>query len=179
VNLRGQTTIICYFIDLDGEIHHYCAMDNFDRRILQVLQKNNRQTQGLLAEEVGLSPSAVRRRVDKLRADNIIVADVSLVNPAKTGITVITSIRFEKEDRKSYERFKKLMLDAPEVLQCYTVSGDVDFVIIAHLPSVEDYESWMEEYLLEEKYVQRAATNIVYSRIKYETALPVRLDGEK
>lgn len=148
-------------------------MDNFDRLILQEMQINNRQTQEQLAERVGLSPSAVRRRIEKLRADKIIRADVSLIDPAKVGITVITSIRFENEDRKSYARFTQLMQDAREVSQCYMVSGEVEFVIIAHMPDLAHYEEWMARYLLDEPFIQRAHTNIVYKRIKYETAVPV------
>lgn len=148
-------------------------MDKFDRLILRQLQANNRQTQDVLADQVGLSPSAVRRRIDKMRDDGIITADVSLVDPERIGITVVTSVRFEHEDRKTYDRFIQLMEDAPEVSQCYMVSGDVEFVLIAHMRDLAHYEEWMAQYLLDEPFVQRARTNIVYRRIKYQTSIPV------
>lgn len=148
-------------------------MDEFDRRILAHLQQDNRQTQSTIGQLVGLSSSAVRRRIEKLRKDGIITGDVSLIDPDRVGITVITSVRFEHEDRKVYDRFEKLMRNAPEVSQCYMVSGDVEFVLIAHMRDLAHYEEWMAQYLLDEPFIQRAHTNIVYKRIKYQTAVPV------
>lgn len=70
------------------------------------------------------------------------------------------------------------MLDAPEVAQCYTVSGDVDFIVVAHFRDLAHYELWIDEYILSDDTVQRSDTNIVYSRIKYETAVPVMTLGK-
>ncbi|MEM7702617.1 MAG: Lrp/AsnC family transcriptional regulator [Pseudomonadota bacterium] len=148
-------------------------MDKFDRKILRELQANNRQTQDQIAEKSGMSASAVRRRIERLRADGTIIGDVSLIDPARAGVTVITSIRFEHEDRSAYDRFAQLMNDAPEVSQCYMVSGEVEFVVIAHMRDLSHYEEWMATYLLDEPFVQRAHTNIVYKRLKYTTAVPL------
>lgn len=148
-------------------------MDKFDRQILQEMQINNRQTQELIASKVGLSASAVRRRIDRLRSDGIVQADVSLIDPERVGITVITSVRFEREDREIYARFTKLMKETPEVSQCYMVSGDVEFIVIGHMKSLSHYEEWMAKYLLDEPFVQRAHTNFVYKRIKYDTMVPI------
>mgnify|MGYP001804180677 CR=1 FL=1 len=148
-------------------------MDEFDRNILNLLQADNRLTQDAIAERVGLSASAVRRRIEKLRKDRVIIGDVSLVDPDRVGITVITSVRFEREDRDAYKRFEELMMAASEVSQCYMVSGDVEFVLIAHMRDLAHYEEWMASYLLDEPFIQRAHTNIVYKRVKYKTAVPV------
>lgn len=149
------------------------ALDAFDHRILDLLQRDNRRTFSAIGEAVGLSATAVRRRVARLRSEGVIVADVSLVDPARLGITVIISVRFEKESHATYEVFKKQMLDLPEVAQCYTVSGDVDFMVIAHLPDLPGYDDWIGRHLLSNPAIARSDTNIVYSRVKYETSIPI------
>ena len=146
-------------------------LDQPDRRILAIIQQDNRLTYDQIAERVNLSPSAVRRRLQRLRADGVIMKDVSILNPASFGITVIVSIRLESETHAIYENFKRQMLAAPEVAQCYTVSGEADFIVIAHLKDLPSYEKWMGEYVISDPSVQRADTNIVYSRVKYETAI--------
>ncbi len=148
-------------------------LDVFDRRILELLQRNNQRTFDRLGESIGLSATAVRRRVRRLRKLGVIRADVSLLDPSALGITVIISVRFEKESHATYEDFKTQMLALPEVAQCYTVSGDVDFIVIAHLPDLSTYDDWIGRHLLSNPAIARSDTNIVYSRVKFETAIPV------
>lgn len=149
------------------------SVDDFDRKLLTWVQRNNRLTHEQLATKVGISPSAVRRRLARLRADRVIVADVSLLDPSKRVVTVITSIRMVTETRAVYEAFRRKMKDASEVAQCYTVSGESDFIVIAHFDSLGSYEEWIDAYILSDDAVQRSETNIVYSCVKYDTSIPV------
>lgn len=148
-------------------------MDTFDRRLLSLLQTNNMQTNEALAEQLGLSPTAVRRRARRLREEGIIRADVSLIEPSKVGISVIVQVRFEKESNATYAAFKRRMLATPEISQCYTVSGDVDFIVIGHFPDLQVYDQWVEAELLADAAVARSTTNIVYRTVKFETAIHV------
>lgn len=148
-------------------------MDTFDSKLLALLQLNNQMTLDELGKRLNLSPTAVRRRIKKLRETGVIVADVSLVDPARLGITVIVSIRFEKESHATYEAFKTRMRAATEVAQCYTVSGEVDFIIVAHFRDLQSYDAWVGENLLSDPAIARSDTNIVYSRVKFETAIPI------
>ncbi len=148
-------------------------MDDFDRKILNLVQRNNRLTHEQLGEKVGISPSAVRRRLSRLRSEGVIMGDVSLLDPRRRVVTVITSIRMLTETRAVYEAFKHKMKNAREVAQCYTVSGEADFIVIAHFDSIGGYEEWIDAYILSDDSVQRSETNVVYSCIKYDTAIPV------
>ncbi len=148
-------------------------MDIFDRRLLALLQRNNLQTYEQLGNQLGLSPTAVRRRASRLRKDGVIRADVSLVDPSKVGITVIVQIRFEKESSVTYAAFKRRMLATPEISQCYTVSGEVDFIVIGHFPNLELYDQWVEADLLTDLAIARSTTNIVYRTVKFDTAIAV------
>ena len=150
-------------------------LDRHDRRLLMQLQRNNQQTYGQLGERLGLSDTAVRRRIKRLRAEGIIQADVSLLDPAELGVTVIVSVRFEKESQQTYVAFKKQMLAAAHVTQCYTVSGEVDFIVIAHFASLADYDDWVNERILTNPAIARSTTNVVYRRVKFDTAVPLDL----
>ncbi|MCQ8185531.1 Lrp/AsnC family transcriptional regulator [Parvularcula maris] len=148
-------------------------MDDFDRRLLNELQRDNRQSYDRLAEAVNLSPTAVRRRVTAMRKRGVIAKDVSILAPAASGVTVIVSVRFEKESHATYRAFKDKMLALPEVTQCYAVSGEVDFILIAQMPDLAAWDRWIDEHLLSDDSLARSTTNIVTSEVKFETAVPV------
>jgi Lrp/AsnC family leucine-responsive transcriptional regulator len=149
------------------------TLDKYDLRLLEIIQQNNQMTCEKMGEQVGLSASAVRRRLKNLRDTKIIVADVSIIDQSKIGISVIVSVRFDKESHATYESFKLQMKQLPEVTQCYTVSGEVDFILMANFQDLQAYEHWIGKYLLSNPAIGRSDTNIVYSRIKFTTALRI------
>ncbi len=146
-------------------------MDRFDRQLLRLLQQDNRQSYDTLGEHVGLSATAVRRRLQRLREIGVIRADVSLLDASQLGITVITSIRFEKESTATYDAFKRRMKAAPEIAQCYTVTGDVDIILIGHFVDLAAYEQWVADELLSDPAVGRSTANVVYRTVKFATAI--------
>ena len=148
-------------------------LDKQDRRLLGVIQKDISLSYDAIGEMVNMSASAVRRRLKRLREEKVIVADVSIVDPGKRLVTVITSIRLANETHAVYETFKRKMKKSPAVAQCYTVSGEADFIVIAHFEDLPSYEQWIDRHILSDDSVQRCDTNIVYSRVKYETAVNV------
>jgi Lrp/AsnC family leucine-responsive transcriptional regulator len=152
-------------------------MDAFDRHLLRLLQRDNRQSHDVLGEQVGLSPTAVRRRLQRLRESGVIRADVALLDASRVGITVITSIRFEKESTATYDAFKRRMKGAPAIAQCYTVTGDVDVILIGHFPDLAAYEQWMADELLTDPAVARSTANVVYRTVKFETAIALPEPG--
>ena len=150
-------------------------LDDFDRAILRVVQENNLLTHSEIAERVNLSPSSVRRRLGELRASGVIAADVAIVDPAVLGrtITVIISVMFEKETPEAYETFRKRMLKAPEVSQCYSVAGPVDFVLICHARDLAEHEKWAERVLMADPVIKRSTSQVVWSRTKFTTRIAV------
>ena len=148
-------------------------LDNFDRALLRIVQRNARLTHEQLGNEVGLSPSAVRRRLKRMRETGVIVGDVSLVAPDALGVTIIVNVRMEKESAQTYGRFKSRMADCPEVSQCYSVSGEADFILVTHHADMTAYDGWIAEHLLSDADINRSTANIVYSRVKFDTALPI------
>ena len=149
------------------------SFDRFDRALLVLIQQDNTRTLDQLGEEVGLSPSAVRQRIAKLKKEGVIQREVALLDPDRLGVTVIVSVRFEKESLRTYEAFKKEIGTTEEISQCYTVSGEDDFLLIGHFKSMADYDEWVKARLLTNPAIARSTTRVVYRRVKYSTSIPV------
>lgn len=160
-------------MDFTSGFRTYWEMDAFDRRLLMLLQANNQQTYEQLGNQLGLSATAVRRRAQRLRKQGIIRADVSLVEPSTVGISIIVSIRFEKESNATYAAFKRRVTAMPQVAQCYTVAGEVDFILVCHFPDLASYDHWVQTELLADAAVARSTANIVYQTVKFDTAVNV------
>src|SRR3954471_2869626 len=101
-------------------------LDKTDRRILDVLQKDGRISVTDLAEQVGLSPTPCARRVKQLEAGGLIQGYAALVDPRKLGrsIQAIVQIKLEQHSDEIVERFRRTLIDRPEVLACYTMTGE-------------------------------------------------------
>lgn len=151
-------------------------LDTFDHAILNIVQENNQLTHAEIGRQVNLSASSVRRRLTRLREDNIIQADVSIVAPSKAMIQAIVMVSFKEESVEGYQSFKARMINDPQVSQCYAVSGEIDFVLIVQAESLEAYEAWGERILMTDRTIGRYTTHIVWSRVKFSTA--VRMGGE-
>ncbi len=165
---------IANFALFEDEKRYVCEMiDDFDRRILAALQRDNQQSMAAIGESIGLSEPAVRRRVAKLRNNGMILADVAIVDAARLGITVIISVRFEKESQQTYDVFKAQMRATSAITQCYTVTGDEDFILIGHFADMAAYDDWVNAVILTNAAISRTTTNVVYRRVKFETAIPV------
>jgi Lrp/AsnC family leucine-responsive transcriptional regulator len=151
------------------------SLDPVDRKILSILQENGRITNVKLASEVGLSPPTVLERVRKLEERGIIEKYVALVDPAKVGLGlcafVQVSLSFHR--RKEIERFRSEVLEFPEVLECYHVSGEGDYLLKVVAGDIQAYRDWLVTRLTNLEVVQRVQTVIVFETMKRETKLSV------
>jgi Lrp/AsnC family transcriptional regulator, leucine-responsive regulatory protein len=150
-------------------------MDSFDIKILNIIQQDNRLSTERVAEQVGLSPSAVQRRLKRLREEGIIAAEVAIVSPEATGrsFTAIVGVIIDK-DRPlalALAEFKKLMLSTPEVMQCYDVMGEFDFIVIIIVKDMPEYEVLSRRLFMENPNIRRYKTSLVVRRIKSETKI--------
>jgi Lrp/AsnC family leucine-responsive transcriptional regulator len=117
-------------------------MDEFDVAILNRVQQNCRLTAEQLSKEVGLSPSACQRRLTKLRETGIIEREISVIAPETVGrrLTMVVEVTLEREHPNIMDEFKKSMRETPEVMQCYYVTGEVDFILILTARDMAHYE---------------------------------------
>ena len=154
------------------------SLDPVDRKILSILQENGRITNVKLAAEVGLSPPTVLERVRKLEERGIIEKYVALVNPAKVGwglcAFVLVSLSFHR--RKEIDRFRTEVLDLPEVLECYHVAGEGDYLLKVAARDIQAYRDFLVTRVTTVEVVQRVQTMIVFETMKRETKLFVDED---
>lgn len=150
-------------------------LDRIDRSILTILQKNNRIANVDLAEEVGLSAPACLKRVKRLRKEKVIVGDVSLINPALAGnkMTLIVSVEMERDRGDIYSVFRNSVEQAPEVTQCYQITGGYDFLIVLSVPDIQAYERFIERVLHQDKKIRKFHTSVSTKTVKFSTEVNV------
>ncbi|MCG9749417.1 Lrp/AsnC family transcriptional regulator [Vibrio brasiliensis] len=146
-------------------------IDRLDRKILAVLQTNNRIANVDLAEEVGLSPPACLKRVKRLREGKVIVGDVSIINPVLAGnkMTLIVSIEMERDRGDIYSIFRQSIENAPEVTQCYQITGGYDFMLIVSVPDIQAYERFIERVLHQDRNIRKFHTSVSTKTVKFST----------
>ena len=150
-------------------------IDSFDLKILKLIQENNKTTSEILAKEVGLSSSACQRRINSMRKEGIIEKDVSIINRKIIGrkITIVVQVLSDKEGVEYDEEFKKTMIEAPEVMQCYYVTGDYDYVLVATFKDMEEYEVFTKKYFLNNSNIKRFSSMVVMNRVKENLSIPL------
>ncbi|MEI7864747.1 MAG: Lrp/AsnC family transcriptional regulator [Chthoniobacterales bacterium] len=144
-------------------------LDELDRRILQELQRDNRHSAAELAELVNSSPPTCLRRVKRLRDEGVIIGDIALVDPAAIGrrMTMIVEVTLERDRPDVIEVFKRAVADCEEVSLCYYVTGDVDFVLIIHAATMEEYEGVIDRIFHKNANIKWFKTLISIRKIKH------------
>ena len=143
-------------------------LDEFDKKLLRLVQRNNRLTAQELAEEVSLSASAVQRRMARLRDNGIIEADVSIVSPeaADVGLTCIVDVCLHEDGSRAVEKVKKNICDCPEVSHVYYVTGTYDLVLVVNTRDMKHYELFCKKQLMDNPNVKSFYTHVVMDKLK-------------
>ncbi len=151
------------------------ALDAIDRRILTQLQDNARLTNVELAEAVGLSPSPCLRRVRELEQSGVIRRYVALLDPATVGlpVSVFVNVTLERQVETALERFEAAILKRPEVMECYLMTGDADYLLRVVTADLSAYERFLVEHLTRVPGVASIKSSFALKQVKYRTALPV------
>jgi len=155
------------------------TLDKLDRHILRSLQVDGRATYDQLAELVGLSPSAVLRRVKRLEESGVIHRYVALLQPEAVGLglTAYVNVRLEKRagaaKHHPMDGFRASVLGWAEVVECVALTGEMDFQLRLVVADMAAYSRFMLDTLLKHPSVQDCKTSFVLDRVKNTTALPV------
>lgn len=149
-------------------------MDRIDCLILDAMQHDARISIADLAAQVGASTASVQRRLKRMRSDRTITAEVAVIDPRRTGfsITALITVELERDSADRTDAFKRRALAEPQVQQCYCVAGDSDFVLIAVVRDMEDYEAFTARFFQDEN-VRHYRSSIVVSRVKCSIHVPV------
>lgn len=150
-------------------------MDRLDKKILNALQKNARLSNVELADIVGLSPSPCLTRVKALTQSGIIKRHVTLLDPKKLNlkINVFIHVSLEQQTEKLLEQFEQTMLSLPEVLECYLMTGDSDYLLRVVIEDVDALRQFILNYLTRVNGVSNIRSSLALKQVKYETALPI------
>ncbi|MHA2877009.1 Lrp/AsnC family transcriptional regulator [Vibrio campbellii] len=151
------------------------SVDSFDRKILDIVQHSNRATSDTIADQVGLSPAAVQRRLKRMRAQGVIQADISVVNPKAVGqtMTFVVQVTLERERVDLMHNFKKEMTANRSVQQCYYVTGSSDFILIVTAADMEGYDKFTREAFFDNANIKSFQTNVVMDNVKVGLTIPI------
>ncbi len=155
------------------------ALDKLDRAILRILQQSGRETYDAIGAKVGLSASAVLRRVKHLEEVGVIDRYVALVKPEVVGLglTAYLNVRLEKHTethkRNPMDLFRASVQAWPEVVECAALTGEMDYLLRVVVQDMAHYSRFIMDTLLKHPSVQDCKTSFVLDRVKATTALPV------
>lgn len=151
-------------------------LDDIDHDLLAVLQRDADQTLSALGEQIGLSPSAVQRRITRLKKDGVIARTVVELAPEATSdlILAVCVVTLDRESNERHERFQQRLLDAPEVQQVYMVSGDWDYVVVFATHGMAHHNEVTGRLLSDAPNVRRYTTLFVLKPVRTGNALPTR-----
>jgi len=143
-------------------------LDSFDRAILRLLQRDNRMPQRAIAEAVNLSAAAVQRRVAAMERDGVIARNVAIVDTRAAGMTItaIVEVHLVDERPPTVERARAMFRAAPEVQQCYYVTGGISFVLVIVSPDMPAYEASTRRLFSENDAVASFRSLIALDRLK-------------
>jgi Lrp/AsnC family transcriptional regulator, leucine-responsive regulatory protein len=153
------------------------ALDATDARILDALQADAKLTNVELAARVHLSPSPCLARVRRLEEAGLIGKYVALLDPLKLGlsVSVFIQIRLEKQVERALEVFEAAIGKYPEVMECYLMTGDADYLIRVVVPDVPALERFIVDELSKIPGVANIRSSFALKQVKYKTVLPIRL----
>jgi Lrp/AsnC family leucine-responsive transcriptional regulator len=155
------------------------ALDAYDWRIIDELQRDGRATNQALAERIGLSPSPCLRRVRMLENVGVITRYVALIDPQPIGLTVtaFVRVRLDQQGDRHLAAFEAAIADLPEVMECYLMTGESDYQLRILVPSLADFENFLRHKLTRIEGVSQVTSSFALRPIVYRTALPMTAAG--
>ncbi|WP_333823898.1 Lrp/AsnC family transcriptional regulator [Pinisolibacter sp.] len=150
-------------------------LDRIDRNILAQLQQDGRMTNHDLADKVGLSPSPCLRRVRALEEAGVIRNYVALVDPVAVdlSVSVFVNVTLERQVEDRLDVFEATVRQWPEVLECYLMTGESDYLLRVVVPDLASYERFLKQYLTRVPGVASIKSSFALKQVRYQTALPL------
>lgn len=156
------------------------ALDRFDRQLLTLVQEDAGRTAEQLAEQVPLSPSAIQRRLRRMREDGVIQRQTAIVDPQRVGRPTffIVSLQVERERPELLAQLRKWLAAEEHVQQAFYVTGETDFILVIAAPDTETYDVMMGRLVAENPNVSKFITNVALSVVKRGLSVPIPPDEE-
>ncbi len=150
-------------------------IDRYDLKLLAAVQRNGHATNAELGEQAGLSASQASRRVQRLQETGVISGYAALLDPAAIGlgVTAFAQVLLDRHDKSRPQDFEKQVAAIPEVLECFSVTGEADYALRIVAPDLAAFSELMMKKLLTLPGVAQVKTNIALSKIKATHELPL------
>jgi DNA-binding Lrp family transcriptional regulator len=151
-------------------------LDKYDRAILEALQEDGRISNVQLAARVNLSESACLRRVRALEEENYVDRYVALVNQSRVGLggNVLVHIGLHREEQSELAAFEAAVRNIPEVMECYLMTGEFDYLLRVVVADMADFERIHKEALTRLPGVARVNSSVAIRTVQKKTELPLR-----
>ncbi len=151
------------------------GLDAIDRRILDRLQENGRVSNVELANDVGISSSPCWRRVRELEKRGVISGYVALVDAAAVGlpVSVFVQVTLERQIEAALETFEAAVKARPEVMECYLMTGDADYLLRVVVSDLPTYEAFLKDHLTRIPGIANIKSSFALNQVKYRTSLPL------
>lgn len=155
-------------------------LDALDLKILARYQHDTRTPAQAIGEAVGLSAAAVQRRLKQMRETGVILSEVAQIAPERVGYptTCIVGVTLEREGHAEHARFKKAMAQHRRVQQCYSVTGEVDFMLVVLAHDMQDFEAFAQAALYSDANVKTFTTYVCLDRVKVGMSAPLEVEPE-
>lgn len=150
-------------------------LDEIDLNILRILQAEPEITIEEIGNRVGLSHTPCWRRIRKMQESGLLKGRIWLVDPERAGldVNIFVFVRLDTHSAEVMDAFEKATLTVPEILQCYTVSGEFDYLLRVAVGSVRDYERTVKGKLLKLPHVGIMNSHFALNEVKNTAALPL------
>ena len=160
---------------MEEKILYDLDMDRIDRRLLAHLQLNGRASNLELAEAVGLSPAQCHRRHRRLEEQGYIAGYAARLDAVRLnlGVVAFIDVAMEKGHIRDLKKFTDVIVDLPEILECYSVTGDFDYVIKVVARDLKSLSAFLMEMLMRLPGVNSVRSSICLDELKCTTALPL------
>jgi DNA-binding Lrp family transcriptional regulator len=151
------------------------TLDPFDLAILRILQKDNTIPQRVIGERVNLSAPSVQRRIKRLEASGTIAAQTATVDPTRFGpaLTIVVQVELNVETGGAIDVVKQSFIDAPEIQQCYYVTGEADFVLIILVQDMSEYEALTQRLFFSNETIKKFKTFVTMDRTKVSLEIDI------
>lgn len=150
-------------------------LDAIDRKLLSELQRDASLSHAELAERVGASTASCWRRIRALETDGVLGRQVRLVDATRIGrgVNVLCHVRMKSHSAEATEAFESFVASRDEIIECYSMSGDWDYLLRILVADVEDYNRFLMRIVLRHPSVATGSSHFALAQVKYTTAVPI------
>lgn len=150
-------------------------LDNIDKGILKILQEDAKSRHKEIADQLGLSTTPIYERVKRLEREGYIKGYVALVDAEKLGkkLTVFCSVTLNQHVQEKLQEFVEKVNSFPEVMECYHVTGQYDYMLKVLVADIHDYQHFLINKLSAIKNLAHVVSSFVMGEVKHETSLPM------